>query len=387
VNRGRISETAVRWSYRATARLLGAIGLKEVVRQHLLPRLMGVLHSSDEAGAFQAVERHIEREIERIVAKPGPILVGPWLSEVGFELLYWIPMLRWIEERWNLDPERVVVVSRGGAQAWYQGLCGRYLDVFDCVAPDRYTAINRARWQAELNQKQTVRHALDEEIIDWARKQAGLGQCEVLHPALMYQLFWPIFQSRLPIEDLLTHVRYKRLPGLELPEDLAGALPKDYVAMRFYFRPSFPDTEANRRFVGKLARQVSSTIPVVLLNTGLRVDDHVDCPAGALMSLERFVTSTNNLDIQSRVIANARALVGTYGGLSYLAPFYGVPSAGFYSDERDLKSAHRGAAQAACQALGSRLVELHVDDLELLDWIGGRLPQAAGNGAAAQPRR
>ena len=31
--------------------------------------------------------------------KPGPILVGPWLSEVGFELLYWIPLLRWIKEQ------------------------------------------------------------------------------------------------------------------------------------------------------------------------------------------------------------------------------------------------------------------------------------------------
>jgi hypothetical protein len=372
VNRGRISQAAVRWSYTATARLLGAIGLKETVRQHLLPRLMGVLHSSDAAGAFKAVERHSENEIKRIVEEPGPILVGPWLSEVGFELLYWIPMLRWIKQRFGLDPERVVVVSRGGAGAWYQGLAGRYLDVFDCLPPDRYAAINQARWERELNQKQTVRHGLDEEIIAWARKREGLAGCGILHPALMYQLFWPIFQSRLPVEELSAHVRYERLPRLALPADLARALPQDYVAMRFYFRPSFPDTEANRRFVGRVAKQVAHRMPVVLLNTGLNVDDHVDCPANALMTLERFVNPTNNLDIQSRVIANARGLIGTYGGLSYLAPFYGVPSIGFYSDERDLKPAHRSAADTACRALGSRLIDLHIDDLELLDLIGER---------------
>ena len=28
-------------------------------------------------------------------ARSEPILVGPWLGEVGFELLYWIPFLRW----------------------------------------------------------------------------------------------------------------------------------------------------------------------------------------------------------------------------------------------------------------------------------------------------
>lgn len=296
-------------------------------------------------------------------------------------------MLRWIKGRFGLDPERVVVISRGGARAWYAGLGARYLDAFDCVPPDRYAATNQARWRRGLSQKQVVRRALDEEIVAWARKQDGLADCEVLHPSLMYQLFWPIFQGRLPIEDLLPHVRYERLPGLALPEPLASALPNDYVAMRFYFRPSFPDTEANRTFVGKLVKQVSSTIPVVLLNTGLRVDDHIDCPASALMTLERYVNPTNNLDIQSRVIANSRALIGTYGGLAYLAPFYGVPSAGFYSDDQDLKPAHRGAAHAAARALGSRLVELHIDDLELLDWIGGRLPQAAANDAALQPRR
>ena len=362
----------MRWSYGAAARLLDTLGLKEAVRQHLLPRMMGVLHSSESAGAYAAVARHVEDEIDRIVAKPGPILVGPWLSEVGFELLYWIPMLHWVKERFGLDPERVVVVSRGGAKSWYQGLGARYLDVFDRVAPDRYAAMNQARWRSELNQKQSVRNQLDEEIIEWARAEADIAGCEVLHPALMYQLLWPIFQGRLPIEELASHARYQRLALPKLPDDLAATLPEDYVAVRFYFRPSFPDTKANRDFVRALVKQISGTMPVVLLNTGLSVDEHVDCPADALMTLEQHVTATDNLDVQSRVIANSRALIGTYGGLSYLAPLYGVPSVGFYSDDRDLKSAHQGAAAAACRAVGSRLIELHVDDLALLDRIGGR---------------
>ncbi len=374
----------MRWGYGAGARLLGALGLKEAVRQHLLPRMMGVLHSSESAAAYAAVARHIEDEIGRIVAKPGPILVGPWLSEVGFELLYWIPMLHWVKERFGLDPERVVIVSRGGAKSWYQGLGGRYLDLFDRVTPDRYAAMNQERWRTELNQKQSVRHGLDEEIIAWARGEAGIAACEVLHPALMYQLLWPLFQGRLPIEDLAAHVRYARLARPDLPDDLAGTLPQDYVAVRFYFRPSFPDTKANRDFVKTLVKRASGTMPVVLLNTGLSIDDHVDCPADALMSLEHHVTATDNLDIQSRVIANARALVGTYGGLSYLAPLYGVPSIGFYSDDRDLKGAHQGAAAAACRALGSRLIELHVDDLALLERIGAGVAELS---ASPQARR
>ncbi len=31
-----------------------------------------------------------------------PIIVGPWLSETGFELLYWIPFLAWAKAYGNL---------------------------------------------------------------------------------------------------------------------------------------------------------------------------------------------------------------------------------------------------------------------------------------------
>ena len=61
-----------------------------------------------------------------------------------------------------------------------------------------------------------------------------------------------------------------------------------------------------------------------------------------------------------------RTFVGTYGGLSYLAPFFGVPSIAFHSDDRDLKSAHLEAIRAACAAIGGRFIELHVDDADLL---------------------
>ena len=95
----------------------------------MLPRLVGVLQSTETPAAYAAADRYIEDEIERVVRKPGPIIVGPFLSEVGFELLYWIPLLRWIKEKWQMDPERLTVVSRGGTALWYDGLNGRYLDV------------------------------------------------------------------------------------------------------------------------------------------------------------------------------------------------------------------------------------------------------------------
>ena len=34
--------------------------------------------------------------------------------------------------------------------------------------------------------------------------------------------------------------------------DVAGELPRDYTAVRFYFNESFPDTEENKLFVTRL---------------------------------------------------------------------------------------------------------------------------------------
>jgi ADP-heptose:LPS heptosyltransferase len=169
---------------------------------------------------------------------------------------------------------------------------------------------------------------------------------------------------------MIARARYRRFAKPDLPREIASRLPQDYAAIRFYFRPSFPDTPRNHAFVKDLVGRVAKTMPVVLLNTGIEVDDHADCPANGALSLEGLVTPTNNLDVQTRVIANARAFIGTYGGLSYLAPFFGVPSIAFHSDDKDLKPAHLEAIRAVCRAIDGRFIELHVDDVDLLRLAG-----------------
>ena len=62
-----------------------------------------------------------------------------------------------------------------------------------------------------------------------------------------------------------------------------------------------------------------------------------------------------NLAVQSAVISRARAFVGTYGGYSYIAPFYGVPSVGFYSQE-SFKLHHLYVAQRVLEQLGGATV-------------------------------
>ena len=67
-----------------------------------------------------------------------PIVVGPWTGEVGFELLYWVPFVRWVVNTYGMAPDRLLVVSRGGVSSWYGSLAARYADVFLYFSPEEF---------------------------------------------------------------------------------------------------------------------------------------------------------------------------------------------------------------------------------------------------------
>jgi hypothetical protein len=156
--------------------------------------------------------------------------------------------------------------------------------------------------------------------------------------------------------------------------------------VRFYFRPSFPDTPENRRFAADTVRTISREVPVVLLNTGLSLDDHEDLDVSAgkgVYRVDHLMTPQHNLELQTRVIANARAFVGTYGGLAYVAPFYGVPSVGFYSQESDLMSAHLDVGWRLGRAMHAPLVALDAKNADLLRTLFGVVAPPANAGLRA----
>ncbi|GEM_PF-7069253 len=289
------------------------------------------------------------------LAKSGkPIVVGPWLGEVGFELLYWVPFVRWAVEELGLPPERMVALSRGGVASWYQGLAGRYLEVFDFMTPDEFRIKNDDRTGplGGLKQSKTL-SPMETEIIDRAKAAIGARDVELLHPSLMYGATRPYYKSQVGLDYLDAITRYRAMPhprltGLEW-------LPKDYVAVKFYFSPNFPDTQLNRNFIRRTLQRLTAQSEVVLLTTGLKVDDHSELdsvPADRCHTIDALVTPANNLEVQSHVISGARAFVGTYGGLSYLPPFYGVDSLAFYSDAGPFNPRHLALAKYVSQQPG-----------------------------------
>jgi len=313
--------------------------------------------------ALRADERRLRRRVKRLAEGARPVLVGPWSGEVGFELLYWIPFVTWVLREADVDPDRLVIVSRGGPVSWYSHLGGRYVDLLASVPPEEF----RSRTEAQKKQREVG--AFDREILRRVITATNLDRPAVLHPGLMYRLFRPFWNQEATVHRVDDYTRYERVQAARNPA-LASRLPADYVAVRFYFSSSFPDTPDNRAFAESTVRALAATTHVVLLGPGFRVDDHRDfAPAASsrIHAVDDLMTPDRNLEIQTAVIAGARAFVGTYGGYAYLAPFCNVPAIAFYSNRDGFHAYHLELADRVFRRMNTAsLVALDVRDAALL---------------------
>jgi hypothetical protein len=295
------------------------------------------------------------RELVTLLGRSGhPIILGPWLSETGFELLYWIPFLAWAKAYGNFDPERLVVVSRGGAQAWYGDVTSHYEDVFSFFTPDEYRRKNEERIAAQHGrQKHMSVSAFDREIIDRVCEKRGLKGAKLLHPSEMYRLFEHFWFQRTPVTLIESFTRFGVVPPTA-PWTDRHLLPARYVAAKFYGNTALPDTPENRAFITSFLTELTQHVDVVLLNTADRFDDHDDFPPSLrsrVHSIEHLMRPENNLGVQTEVIRNATAFVGTYGGFSYLAPLLGVDTLAFYSHPTGFRFDHLEVAKRVFSGL------------------------------------
>lgn len=307
----------------------------------LAQRLAREFHQGQE---HQFTREHVLRRLHHVTRRGAPLLVGPWTGEVGFELLYWAPFVRWALHRYGVDPATVTLLSRGGTASWY-GLDGaRYVDVFDLRSPEEFRSHTiDARKQRRLT---LFDRGLLRQVARSMDTRAG-----IVHPAMMYALFMPYWkqqQSRRWVEDYAEYARITppSIPGLQLP--------REYVAVRFYFSDCFPDTVENRALIDETIRSLSADTHVVVLGSGARVDDHHDFAMAAserVHTVDHLMTPANNLAVQTAVIAGAKGFVGTYGGFSYLAPLCGVNTVALYS-RRTFFVYHMDFAQAMFDAVG-----------------------------------
>jgi hypothetical protein len=302
----------------------------------------------------------VSRELAAIAAGGRPIIAGPWLGEVGFELLYWAPFLAWFAERFSVDPRRLHVFSRGGTASWYAPLAGHYLDVLDYITPEAFHAHHDARILELGQQKQSRVTRFEQELVAMMSADAGIAGGTLLHPSLMYRVLQPFWWGHLGESWVHRHTRYRKYAAG--PRDGLPCLPESYYAVKFYFNDCFPATDHNRAFVRDVVAKLAAQAPVVSLSSGTTLDDHGGCDVAmhGVLELAGATPPSRNLQVQSAVVAHAKAFVGTYGGFAYLAPFHGVPCTSYYGDAGGFATSHLRMARSAFASIGARdLLHLH----------------------------
>jgi hypothetical protein len=304
-------------------------------------------------------------DLGRLAAGRDTIVVGPWLGEVGFELLYWVPFLRWFAVTFRVAPERLLIVSRGGTASWYRPFASGYRDIFDYLTPEEFRRRHDERVAANGEQKQTQVLAFERQVLRELTKD--VHSRSMLHPSTMYGLFNPFWWGHVDEDWVHRFAKYERLtaddvraahvgaafPGLSGVEGRRPDTP--YTAVKFYFNDCFPDSRENRAFVRRTLQTLTERGPVVSLATNLRLDDHSSHEAESLgvRTLPHDMHPRDNLALQTAIVAGASAFVGTYGGFSYLAPFLNVRSTAYFADADGYSPRHLLMARSSLESIGA----------------------------------
>jgi hypothetical protein len=335
------------------------------VRARVYKRAHEIGEAKKRADTYRA-EWRVERDIARVVSGSDPIIVGPWLSEVGYEVLYWIPFVRWVQSQYDIPRDRLVVVTRGGAAAWYSDVTPHAVELFDLMSPEEYAAGNAQRSVEDCGTlKQFGISSMDQRIVSEVQQRIGTSTTRVLHPSFLYRLFHQFWLGHRPPSFLERRTRYRLMsaPNVAVPQ-----LPTGFVAVKFYTAASLPPTEPVRRALQSIVLGLAERMPVVMLDTGLALDDHEDysfAAASRIHSVRESLRPRDNLAVQTAIISRSSSFVGTCGALAWLAPMLGIDTTAVFADARFLHG-HLDVARRVYSTLGARFSPLDVSAVDQL---------------------
>lgn len=304
-----------------------------------------------------------------------PILVGPFRSEVGFEVLYWIPFLHAFRTHYQIPKERLIAIGRGGSAAWYD-MAGQ-ADLYEHVP------VETARvWSVQASQQ--TGSMKQHQVEPWERHVCGLTASSLgftryhrLSPSWMYRLLQGYWGGTRGLRWLNERVLFPvRLPAPEIEPGLRAKLPQEFMVARWYCRPTWPYKDDLILWMRKTTERLAKQMPVILIDS-FHADDHADINFGPLPNVVRLSELTDldpltNLAVQSSVIAKAKAYVGTYGGMSQAAMRWGVPTLALYQDFANTAPEHLHLTQHLSLRTGVPFLACQPKDVD------GALPMLLG---------
>lgn len=320
--------------------------------------------------------RVVRAYLRYLASTSKPIVLGPFRSELGFEVLYWMPFLQWAQKKYGIKPDRCLALSRGGMGALYPA--AKHVDLYALRSIDEVRLENLADAERRKIQKQTTVTVWDREIAREAvaRTYGPRHRFHLLHPSWMYWLFEDFWEERVTMPHVATHTDFAPMPVPALPASLK--LPEKFVAVKFYDRATLSMQPEIKPLIREMVAKLAQTMPVVVLAQPYCTDDHVDLPLSGPNILNLTPAPPDqHLLIQAGVLARAQAFVGTYGGVAQWALRYRKPSLSVYVKFGGTALAHRMLSHAlsAHMSIPFELLELGAIKLWQATMVGQTLTQ------------
>lgn len=277
------------------------------------------------------IKKLISDELDKLLQDNKPVIAGPYISDIGIEILYWIPFLRWLIKNYNLSKNRLITISRCGTDIWYNELNGKHIDICDFLEEKEFFFMINQRIVNGI--KQFTITEIEKDILNKITEKIKVDDYYLVHPSLMFNVFLPIWKQKLPADFIKNYTIYKHFPFLKEQFQI-DRVPKDYIAVNFSFCPQFPNNSQNRFFLENLLAELCKEYKIINLNTGIQIDRHIDFDfeSDKIINIKNLVNYKNLLKVQTDIISNARLFIGTHSGISFLAPLIGVKTLNIYSE-------------------------------------------------------
>lgn len=308
-------------------------------------------------------EKYVEEFIAELVDKIRQyrkVYIGPWFSELGFELLYLIPFFNYVKST-RLNSSNFTVISRGGKIPIYDKLGFDYVNPLEYFEASEWETINNQNWKLLGGLKQSKLTSIDKDILEsiFYNEPTESRTNLVLHPSLIFALFRPFWLSNVGINSVLKYLKFPIINS-EL-----GSNNKIFV--KLYSRPSMSGATFD---VDDLIEDLSGlqNKEIYLCASQEYRDDHTifKYKLQGNTNLHEFHADSfaDNLRVQLlQMIRCSKSLV-TYGGLSYFPLFYGLSSIGLYEDESKFAECHLLVAKHLAKLSGSTFEVLKVSDFK-----------------------
>ena len=330
--------------------------------------------------AVRSVERSgvapdVVHHVTQAWSNDGPIIVGPCISDVGLELLYWRPFVSWIYSRFGTPSQPVIAVSRGRVDEWYMGMVSNYVDVCDVMSFGAFEERNQERIQQTGSWKQKQMSSFDGELLDLVARRIDASDYAVVHPSLLFNACSRVWDGSLPSSWLIEHSRYERLiPPLPTEPSTGETQSEPYVALGFRFSSSFGDTGSNRELMNRVLVELSGRIAVKLVDSVWSIPE---AASASRLNDTQVVPPPGHTERQLRekagIVAGAQAYIGTFGSISFLAPFYNVPTLLVFEEEGKLFLHHVRVLRSVTEAVTDVRVDIEkasgITSTRLSNWL------------------